>query len=194
MGGTNPIEFLESWAHPLLTEILQWVYNYYYFIAVILGVAVYKKHRALELARMMFVFVLCIYLSYVGYYIVPVTGPNIDKLGLYNFRGDLPGIVMTMELRETMALIEKIKQDCFPSGHTAVSLVALLLAMRFVPKLTKWLAPLVAALIFSTMYLRYHYFADVIAGVILAVLSFYLGLYWHRGFERRIWGAHGHKS
>ena len=184
--GANPLEALEALANPLLTELLQWVYDFYYLIALILGVMIFRDGRALDVARMNFAMTLCIYLSYVGYYVVPATGPNIDKHGLYDFDAPLHGIFMAHELRETIAAIEQIKQDCFPSGHTAVSVLALLLAYRFARPIVPLLWPLVVALVFSTMYLRYHYVADVIAGVVLAFGAHYGGLALHARFERRI--------
>lgn len=188
-GGANPIEALEKIEHPLLTEVLQWIYNYYFFIPVILGVAVVRKGRAVELARMLCVTVVCIYLSYVGYYLVPATGPNINKFDYYRFENSVQGLFMTHEFRLSIAVVEKIKQDCFPSGHTAVSLTALLLAYRYARSSLVILWPLVLGLVFSTLYLRYHYVADVLAGILLAFLSVVLGERWHRAFERRVgWG------
>jgi membrane-associated phospholipid phosphatase len=182
-GGVNPLEALERVAHPWLTEGLQWVYDFYYFIPVILGVAVVRRGQTIDLARMLFVMTLCIYVSYVGYYLVPAAGPNINHLGLYRFGSELRGVFMARELRETLAAIEQIKQDCFPSGHTAVSIAALLLAYRFARDTVALLWPLVLALVFSTLYLRYHYVADVLAGIALAFAADWIGVRWHRACE-----------
>ena len=192
--GRDPLRLVAGLAHPLLTEILQWIYDFYFFITLIVGVAIYRKGRSVELARTAFVFSLCILLSYVGYYLVPATGPNIDRLGLYGFESGMPGVFLADELRATIYVIEKIKQDCFPSGHVAVSVTALLLAGRYCRETLILLWPLVAALVFSTVYLRYHYVTDVLGGILLAWMSTVLGLAWHRRFERRIWGWHGQSS
>ena len=192
--GHNPVEACERIANPWLTEILQWVYDFYFFITLILAVAVVRKRDTVNLARMTFAFTLCIYLSYIGYYLVPTTGPNMDILGLYDFDSHLPGIFLAGELRETMFLIESIKQDCFPSGHTAVSVIALTLAMSFAREVVKLLIPLTLALVLSTVYLRYHYLVDVIVGVVLALVAHYLAIRWHKTFERRNWSPHGEPS
>ncbi|MEZ6195791.1 MAG: phosphatase PAP2 family protein [Planctomycetota bacterium] len=192
--GRDPLELLEHVAHPLLTEYLQWVYDFYYFIPVILGAAVLKSGDVRALARMTQAFAVCIYLSYVGYYLVPATGPNMDVFGLYDFRGPLEGVFLAGELRETLFAIEKIKLNCFPSGHTAVSLLSLLLARRATPRTVPILTVLVVSLIFSTLYLRYHYFADVLAGILLAVASLAVARISHRSFERRHWGGYGNEG
>ena len=193
--GLDPIEALEQVANPLLTEVLQWVYNYYYFIALILGFAVMKDGDHVRFSRMLFAFILCVYLSYVGYYVIPATGPNLNLFGLYSFETDLPGVFLAQEMRGTMAALEKIKQDCFPSGHTAVSVLALIFAWRHRRRSVPLLVPLVVALVFSTMYLRYHYVADVLAGLILAVVSYHAAEWIHVRWERGAgWREHGHPS
>lgn len=61
-----------------------------------------------------------------------------------------------------------------PSGHTMMTLMNMILAFRFRSKL-RWVFLIMGcSLIFSTVYLRYHYVVDVIAGIILAFLA--LGL------------------
>ena len=117
---------------------------------------------------------------------MPATGPNLNRLGLYHFDGPLNGVFLAGELRQVLAVVEKIKLDCFPSGHTAVSLLALMLAWRYARRLTPIMAPLVLALIVSTVYLRYHYVADVVGGVCLAVGSFFVSEWLHAAFERRV--------
>ena len=192
--GHDPLHLVDRLSNPWLTEILQWIYNYYYFIAIVVGTVVVKKKQPRILARLTFCFVLCIYLSYVGYYVVPATGPNLDKFALYQFDEPLHGVFLATEMRHTMFFIEKIKQDCFPSGHTAVALLSLLLALRYARRLVPFLIPLVLALIFSTVYLRYHYVADVLAGIILAWGSAIFGIKIHERFEKRTWGSDVHES
>lgn len=183
-GGTNPIEMLESFAHPVLTECLQWIYDFYYFIAIVPPVIVVASGRLLAASRMMFAFSVCLYVSYVGYFLVPASGPNLNRLGLYQFDGHLNGIFLAGELRQVLAVVEKIKLDCFPSGHTAVSLLALMLAWRYARQLVFIMAPLVIALIISTLYLRYHYLTDVVGGVLLAIIAFFGSEKLHARFER----------
>jgi len=59
----------------------------------------------------------------------------------------------------------------FPSLHAASSLVALLFAYRYV-RVWFWLAlPFALGLWVSTIYLRHHYFVDLLAGWALAPLA-----------------------
>src|SRR4029077_18302191 len=68
----------------------------------------------------------------------------------------------------------RIKRDVFPSLHVAISFVVWLYAYRNSKKLFWILSPLMLSLWFSTLYLRYHYLIDVVAGLILAPLSYWL--------------------
>ena len=68
----------------------------------------------------------------------------------------------------------RIRRDVFPSLHVAISFVVWLYAYRNSKKLFWILSPLILSLWLSTLYLRYHYLIDVVAGLILAPLSFLL--------------------
>ena len=169
--GHNPNVMLDRMAWPPLTEILQINYSLYYFIPLILLVAVIATKNADGLARGLFLVVLCLYASYVGYFLVPATGPNINRLGLYppHFSEPMPGVWMAERIRAALLEAEAIKHDCWPSGHTALSWTCLVLARHLELRWAFWvLLPAVVALIFSTMYLRYHYVIDVVSGFVLA--------------------------
>ena len=66
--------------------------------------------------------------------------------------------------------LEGRMHDIFPSGHTVIALLVLWLARRH--RLRGWplLVPVVTGLLLGTVYLRYHYGVDVLAGAVLAVL------------------------
>jgi membrane-associated phospholipid phosphatase len=66
----------------------------------------------------------------------------------------------------------RIQRDVFPSMHTAVSFIVWLYAYRNSRRLFVLLAPFILSLWASTVYLRYHYLVDVVAGLILAPLCF----------------------
>jgi membrane-associated phospholipid phosphatase len=53
--------------------------------------------------------------------------------------------------------------------------VALLGAWRYDRKLFWWLLPFYVGMLFSTVYGRYHYVADVIAGIAVGFLGFWAG-------------------
>ena len=116
-------------------------------------------------------------LNYVGYVLVPAMGPVWEFAD--RFQHPLVGLVATEPLRALIAE-NQVTPDCFPSGHTALSWITGLVALRFAPRYGRW-ALLAAALItLSTLGLRYHYVVDLLAAIPLVLA----GLAWG-GFLRR---------
>jgi len=56
-----------------------------------------------------------------------------------------------------------------PSGHTQIALMVLYLACRYERTVFYIFSPIVCGLVFSTIYLRYHYVIDLLAGMTLAM-------------------------
>jgi membrane-associated phospholipid phosphatase len=166
--GTHPTVWLERLSHPVLTEVLTWAYASYYFLPAILAVTIYRRGKTEDFDRAVFGLVLCFYLSYIGYFLVPAVGPRFTLAHLQTI--DLPGVFLADTIRDTLNVLERFKQDAFPSGHTAIVLLVLFYAWRFVRGLFWIFLPMVVALIFSTVYLRYHYVVDVLAGILLAAV------------------------
>ena len=166
--GTHPTVWLERFSYPVLTEILTWAYASYYFLPLILAVAIYRRGKTGDFDRVIFALVLCFYLSYVGYFLVPAVGPRFTLAHLQHI--DLPGVFLADTIRDTLNVLEGFKQDAFPSGHTAIVLLVLFYAWRLARGLFWIFLPMVVALIFSTVYLRYHYVVDVLAGILLAAV------------------------
>jgi len=171
--GCNPNEALDAIATPLLTELLQLVYAFYYLIPILLLWSFLAEKKTGALSRGLFAVMLCLYLSYVGYFVLPATGPNLNLFGLYppHFAEPMPGVWIAEQLRASTLAMEWIKHDCWPSGHTALALTCLWTAKRERSRAFAILLVPVVLLVFSTMYLRYHYVTDVIFGFGLAWLT-----------------------
>lgn len=169
----HPTVILEKIMSPLLTDILQLAYATYYFIPISFGTIILMKNRREDFNRTLFLIVFCFYLSYLGYILMPAVGPRFTIDHLQNI--ELRGLFIAEPIQNFLNKLEGIKRDAFPSGHTAIPLVVLYLAYRFKRRLFWILLPIVSALIFSTVYCRYHYVVDVIAGFGLALLSVFLG-------------------
>ena len=88
----------------------------------------------------------------------------------------LPGLFLTEPVRELISWLERapVMRDVFPSGHAAVAAVVQWYSFQYVPLLGRWLLPLTASLLLSTVYLGYHYAVDVVAGLLLAVAGLLL--------------------
>jgi len=171
--GGYPTVMLESFQNPVVTDMLQVAYSSYYFLPISLGVILKLQKQNEAFDRTVFLILLCFYLSYVGYLLFPALGPRYTMNHLQS--ADLQGVFLTGPVQELLNRIEGIKRDAFPSGHTGVALVVLGLAYRFHKAFFSIAFPVVALLIFSTVYCRYHYVVDVIGGFVLAAITFMIG-------------------
>ena len=146
-GGVEPLTAMEALNTPWLTEILTWIYNYYYFIAIVVGVNVLRQKPA-EDPGPGHLRLRALHLSELRRLLRrprqrPEPPERIHFRGRAITWGLIAGEPLSVreaawrasgspsEMRRTIYAVEKIKQDCFPSGHTAVALLALFLAMRY---------------------------------------------------------------
>jgi membrane-associated phospholipid phosphatase len=168
-----PTVMLENIMSPFLTDILQIAYSSYYFLPVTLGIVLLVKKNNSSFDRALFLIMLCFYLSYVGYLLWPALGPRYSMNHLQN--AELKGLFLAQPIQELLNRLEGVKRDAFPSGHTGIALTVLYLSYRFEKRLFMIFLPFVLGLIVSTVYLRYHYVVDVIAGVVLALITIVIG-------------------
>jgi len=202
MFGVNPTEWLGRYAHPVITEILQIAYFSYYFLFIILGVEIYRRYTIEKFDKAAFLVVYGFYLSYIGYFSFPGVGPRFTLHDFSAINTELPGILVTNFLREIVNLgesiprnhpnpMEFVQRDVFPSGHTQLTIVAMVLGFRHKLR-TRWLVTVLGTLlIIGTVYLRYHYVVDLIAGALLAWLTLWSGdrlEIWWRSLTQRLRG------
>ncbi|MFL6212692.1 MAG: phosphatase PAP2 family protein [Blastocatellia bacterium] len=183
--GVHPTVWLERLTWPALTEVLQLVYATYYFLPIILGAVLWRKGWFERYGFWVFVVSLGFYVSYLGYITVPATGPRFLPAIKDAQSFPLTGVWLFQGLRETLDRAEGITRDCFPSGHTEMTLLVLYYARRFHRRTFWLLLPVGSALIFSTVYLRYHYVIDVIAGAATAALVILIAGPLYRLLSRR---------
>jgi membrane-associated phospholipid phosphatase len=165
----------------LLTDVLQIAYSTYYFLPIALGAALKLTGKKEDFEKSLFFILLCFYLSYVGYILVPALGPRYAMEHLHE--NELGGFLVSKPIQDILNLLEGVKRDAFPSGHTGIALTVLFLSYRYVRGLFWIMLPPVILLIFATVYLRYHYVVDVFAGVLLMVVTIGIGEVYYRVYK-----------
>ncbi|GAB4537750.1 MAG: phosphatase PAP2 family protein [Thermodesulfovibrionia bacterium] len=184
-----PTVVLERLANPLITETMQFAYISYYPLPLVLGIALKIKDKEREFDISLFLIILCFFISYIGYILVPAIGPRYT---MYHLQGiDLNGVLFRDEIDRVLNALEGIKRDAFPSGHSGIALLILYLSYRFNKGLFYVLLPIVLALLFSTVYLRYHYVVDVIGGILLFLITIVIGERLYLCWERMRSGEKG---
>ncbi len=163
----NPCVWLERIQTPALTEFEQIAYSLFIPAVILVAVLLWRKGRFEEFQYYAFLIAAGYLVSYIGYIIVPARGPRYLLKDLQHI--PLQGLWFTKYLQDGLDRLEAYHYDCFPSGHTELTILAWW-GSRLVSK--RWFAIYFAYtpfLIFATVYLRYHYTVDLLAGATAAL-------------------------
>jgi membrane-associated phospholipid phosphatase len=102
-------------------------------------------------------------LGFLGYTLVPAMGPAFTQ----TFQVSLDDYYFKW-VKEQLMDRYRVPRDCFPSLHTCVSLIFLWAARKHLRPYFWCILPIVLSIPVACMYLRYHYFVDLLAGALLA--------------------------
>ncbi|MBI5216848.1 MAG: phosphatase PAP2 family protein [Ignavibacteriae bacterium] len=182
MFGGDPTVFLAQFIHPALTEILQIAYTSFYFIMLTLGIELYMRKDFKKFTFSTFTMSYGFYLSYIGYLLFPGVGPRFTLHDFYLLDTELSGLWLTQITRDIINAGESIppgisdafkhaQRDVFPSGHTQMTLIVLYFANKYKLKSRYVLYFFGSLLIVATVYLRYHYVIDLLAGALFMLFT-----------------------
>ncbi len=170
--GVDVTVWMEQFSRPWLNDLLYTFYATYYFIALIPGLILWFRDRATA-RRFVFTLMLIYYVSYAGYFTIPALGPRFAQADLYT--KSLTESPISRVINDTINHLEKTKLDVFPSGHTMISMAVLIVMWKRARDVFWWLLPIASLLIVATVYCRFHYVIDLIAGTTLAFIVVPLG-------------------
>lgn len=181
--GVHPSVWLENLATPARNDFFQLVYlTYFTYLLIVGGVLYYRRDWRAYWSVMTY--------SMVGYsigYLIailfPIESPWFAMASWW--RGELRGGPFTA----TINFIEhygRVRGAAFPSEHVAGSVAALWGAWRHRRWLFWVLLPFAACMCVSTIWGRYHYVADVFAGIVTGTLGYLVGAWLVRRNGARI--------
>lgn len=162
--GRDPLDLLQSIVSRPLSEWLSASYTFYLpLFPLVLGwIYALPRRGRVPFRETVFALTLVLAVGYVLYGIVPAKGP------LFTRRFDVSlDLYYVGWLKDQLMDRTRIPRDCFPSLHTAASLILLWATQRHARGLFWVLAPIVLSIPVACVYLRYHYVIDVIAGIAL---------------------------
>ncbi len=184
--GVHPTVWLERWQVPALTEFLQIIYSIFVPMVLLVAYLIWKQRRYLEFRYYAFLIAMGFLASYVGYFLVPVRGPRFLLHALQHTT--LQGLWLFQCLQGALDKLESAHYDCFPSGHTELTVLACWGSRQISNRLFWAYLCYTLCIIFATVYLRYHYTIDVLAGLVLAfallIASPYLYQFWQQRGSR----------
>lgn len=149
-----------------LSELLHFGYMSYYVLVPMALVGVFVTRGDAALHRAAFATALTFILSYIVFMLFPVAGPRYDFPPI---QGEVAGGAF-YRIVHTILETGSSKGTAFPSSHIAASGVAVLAAGR---EDRRWLLALMLpqiALALGTVYGRFHYGVDALAGALLMVV------------------------
>lgn len=171
---------------PFVDALSLCYWSYYPLPLVVCGL-LYARGEAARFRQCVTVFLVAWFLSYAGYFLVPAVGPHHVVDGPRD--AGLDGWLVSGWLHRTLVTLEGEMPDAFPSGHSLIAMVAILLAWRHQRRQLVWLGPVAGGLIAATMVLRYHYLVDVVAAAALVAPSVAAGTWLAGRWERRLSAA-----
>ncbi len=170
--GVQPSLWMEGLISSPLTDFLTICYSFFYFYPLPLAVILYLRKGGLgDFRNYATSIILCFYLGFVGYLLVPAFGPRFSL----HYTQELKGSSFSESIRSKLDHMESTKKDVFPSLHNAVVLLVLLFAYKHQRIMFYLFLPIGLGIFLSTIYLRYHYGIDVIYGWILGLICLRLG-------------------
>ena len=162
---------IQPWISPPLTAWMEFAYVFHIANIPLVACFIYVRRARQRFREMMTGVLVVTFFGLIGYLLVPAIGPIYTLRDQYTVALGVPLDLMNRQI-EFMDFA-RIKRDVFPSLHVGISFVVWLYAFRNSRKLFWILSPLVLSLFVSTIYLRYHYLIDVVAGLVLAPSCFF---------------------
>ena len=168
----DPSVWFSQFSSPGLNDFMQFSYMTYFLYLVILPAILYASRESASFRTVMVSTALAHYSVYVIAVLFPIESPYYSLASLN--RVALAGGYCTA----LIGMIEhfgRVHGAAFPSAHVAGSMVAILASWRY----RRWLfwlcLPFFASMCLATVYGRYHYVADVLAGLLVGTFGFKLG-------------------
>lgn len=210
---TQPTMWLEKFLHPIAVDYFMVAYALFIVYPYFYLVYLYQKNQLPVFQKAMLAQILSLFVALTMFITLPAKGPrytfkvnqdnSASEVKLPTYTKPLQGVQIDLlnrwtgkqslfELQYDMwNQIERVKTDCMPSMHTCLCLIVLIYAIRYRnffkwKRLSMWFWIVGnVSLIFSTVYLRYHWVIDVIAGVALAIIVYYLTEYLYKIWLRK---------
>lgn len=170
--GSSPAWSLEAIHAPWLTELLAYAYATMFFLPLAVLLVLHARRRDRELREVALSLQLAFYLGFTIFLLVPARSPDV----VYAFP-PLRGHGFYEASMSAWRSLQAVTYDAFPSMHTAISTLALVQAVRARMRIWYAMLPIVVLLQLATLYLRQHYFVDLVAGWAVAGTAIALARY-----------------
>lgn len=182
------LAFMNALPYLAVSELFYAAYFSYYVMIAGVGLALFLRDRR-QFFHYVSVISFVFYCCYLGFIFLPVTGPRLFFKEVDHFQlpaewlalgaaHPYPPVVERGLFFRIIAEIYDLFEPpgaAFPSSHVAVALATVTFSFRYLPRI-RWVHLIAAILLcFATVYCRFHFAIDVIAGAITAAVLVPLG-------------------
>lgn len=158
-----------------LTELMHFFYASYYLYTPILGIYLHSQQRFNEFEAMSSAVLIGYATSYLLFTLIPLWGPRwglLETGQLDSSTQILKGYWLTAQMNRVMYEGPAHKGGAMPSSHSSTAVVFLIWSWRLWGAEGGVLAGvLVAGMWIGSVYGRYHYVVDILAGALLGLLG-----------------------
>jgi membrane-associated phospholipid phosphatase len=170
--GVQPTIWLEQFVSPDRNEFMQLAYLTYFIYLLILGGILYFQKDWNAYWSVMTYSMVGYSIGYLIAMFFPVESPWFSLAGAWKAPLEGGPITATINFIEHYG---RVRGAAFPSEHVAGSIAVLWGAWRFRRWLFWVMAPCVLLMCVSTIWGRYHYVADIFAGIMTGSMGYWMG-------------------
>jgi membrane-associated phospholipid phosphatase len=186
-GGQPSLAFMAWLPYLPVSELFYAAYFSYYVMIAGIGLALFRRSRE-QFFHYLSVISFAFYVCYLIYIFTPAVGPRVffSDIGGFQLPADLlpavppayPAGIKVGLFYQIMAWIYQTFETpgaAFPSSHVAIAIGTVFFSFRYL-RAIRWLhLAVVILLCLATVYCRYHYAVDVVAGGLTAAVLIPLG-------------------
>ena len=193
------LAFMQAVPYLAFSELMYAAYFSYYVMIVGVGLALFRRDRT-QFFHYVSVVSFVFYCCYLMYIFLPVSGPRLffREVDGYQLPAEwlalgtahpLPPAVTRGVFYQIITAIYAVFEPAgaaMPSSHVAVALTTVWFSFRYLPRIRHAHLVVASLLCVSTVYCRFHYAVDVVAGIAVALLLVPLGNRLYHAALRRL--------
>jgi membrane-associated phospholipid phosphatase len=187
-GGQPSVVFMDKLPYLAVSEIFYLAYFSYYLMIGGVGIALFLRNRE-QFFHYVSVVSFLFYVCYLIYIVLPVIGsraffhqvetyvlpPESQRFASTDFYPESVKSGLFFRLMLFIYRVFEAPGAAFPSSHVAVALCTLYFSFRYLRPIRHLHLVFAILLCLATIYCRYHYAIDVLAGLITAAVVIPLG-------------------
>ena len=157
-------------SYTLVSEYLHMCYLSFFVLIYGIPLYFYLRQDIASFHESMFAILFVIFSCFFTHALIPVHGPRM----IYKKINDHRSHGFFFRFTHKVLTEGSTAGTAFPSGHTAVACMALLITWHLQTPLFYFIVPMSLGLIISTVYGRFHYVIDVMFGAMYAIITFFI--------------------